>query len=148
MESYVIVQRRVEALHAKNLATPYADRAGNDAIVLEAMELYQICKKEYFHWGGKGVRSVCAIAIGIATTCGLSSIVSSALLPRNCDMCQKWQALKNRCKETGEYAARYANLAFIRRSESPLTVITPVLTGSLFRDGLFLTDGEVADYAW
>ena len=47
-DSYEAIQSLVVALDAKNLATAPADTAGNNLIVVEAMGLYQVCKKQYF----------------------------------------------------------------------------------------------------
>ena len=140
-DSYEAIQSLVVALDAKNLATAPADTAGNNLIVVEAMGLYQVCKKQYFRWGGKATSSALGVGLGIATSFGLSFLFSAMSGVNRTQKAQQWQRLKNRCKQIGLSVARFADMEFIRKGESVFTILKPILFGRLGGDGVQYLEG-------
>lgn len=134
-EWYRFIQPLVQELDAKSRATPCEDEAGNREIVLEAMELYQICEKKYLHWYAKSVASSFTLGGGVAagaSTFGISALATLATygsLHTNINKKLRWQALKNQCKNIGLSAAPFADLEFLRKRASIFSFVRPFLFG-------------------
>lgn len=130
MERYKDMKPRVNALVVLKNNTPASDRTANAEIVVEAMKLYQLCKKKYMHWDGRATGSFVGLGLGTAgaaATAGVSVVAAYGFYARSVAKSDAWKLLKNKCKEIGEAAAENSDMEFTRTSEGIMTFLRPFM---------------------
>ena len=99
--------------------------------IVEGMRPCQVCKTQYFRWGRKATSCAVGVGLGIITLLDFLSLLSAMSWSCSTSKPQQWQHLKNRRKKIGLSAVRFADVEFMRKTESVFTILKPILIGRL-----------------